>query len=145
MEMVFLHLNKKISFFLAETKQTLIRFPKKIALSNLEMKILRLPYLNILYNIQGSSSQGSIYLCENHFVLHPHREHKPLLSSRLNKYYILWLTGAWLNLVYMKTKVPLHGSYDFLKEICCPGSYCLNPGRMPLDRPIHCGSFSWVP
>ena len=33
----------------------------------------------------------------------------------------------------------------YLKEICFPGSYGLNPGRMQLDRPIHCWTFSWVP
>ena len=34
---------------------------------------------------------------------------------------------------------------DCLKEICSPGSYGINPGRMQLDRPIHCWSFGWVP
>ena len=27
---------------------------------------------------------------------------------------------------------------DYMKEICSPGSYVLNPSRMKLDRPIHC-------
>ena len=34
---------------------------------------------------------------------------------------------------------------DSLKEICSLGSYGLNPGKMQLDRPIHCWSFFWVP
>ena len=34
---------------------------------------------------------------------------------------------------------------DYLKEICSRGRYGLNPGRLQLDRPIHCWSFSWVP
>ena len=33
---------------------------------------------------------------------------------------------------------------DYLKEICSPGSYGLFPGRMQLDRAIHCSSFSCV-
>ena len=29
--------------------------------------------------------------------------------------------------------------------ICSPGTYGVNPGRMKLNRSIHCGSFSHVP
>ena len=32
-----------------------------------------------------------------------------------------------------------------MKEICSPGSYGLNPGKILLDRLIHCWSFSCLP
>ena len=31
---------------------------------------------------------------------------------------------------------------DYLKDICSPGSYGPNPGRIHFDRPTHCWSFS---
>ena len=72
-----------------------------------------------------------------------------MLLSSLNNSHILRLTGPKFKSCLYENKGFAPSveviQDDYLKEKCSPGSYGLNPGRMQLDRLIHCWSFFWVP
>ena len=61
-----------------------------------------------------------------------------MLLSRLERPHLIRLTGAGFNFAWTTTKASAPSvetrQDEYIKEICSPGSYGLNPGRTQLDR-----------